>query len=199
MDVDPPPPAPPSSNPPDPVPPAPPSTVNSSAPSRVRLYPDGSTLPVAVYLRPKAGPKSKSLSILQISKDLTSHYKAVTEISKIRPNKLRVVVNDLKEANDIACSELFTREYRVYVPARDVEIDGVVTDSSLSVECILKSAKGCFKNSTCPDAKVLDCKQLQKFTLRQTRFELRSPGQRYQATSRSTGFVSLCDYMCLAS
>ena len=55
-----------------------------------------------VYFRPKAGLNSKSLNILQIAKDLTLHYKNVTEIFKVRPNKLRVTVSDLKQANDIA-------------------------------------------------------------------------------------------------
>ena len=165
MEVDPSPPVPPSPNPPDPDPSVTPSSVHSSVPPRPRLYPDGAQGSYTVYFRPKAGPKSKKLNLLQISKDLTKEYKGVTEISKVRPNKLRVVVGNLKEANDIACSELFTREYRVYIPARDVEIDGVITDSSLSVECILQSAKGCFKNKTCPEVKVLDCKQLRSASI----------------------------------
>ncbi|XP_055549966.1 uncharacterized protein LOC129732771 [Wyeomyia smithii] len=142
-----------------PKPPDPFSTV-SSIPSRVKLYPDGSTGSFVVYFRPKIGPKSKPLNIIQISKDLESHFKSIIEISKVRPNKLRVVVKDLTQANKIATSEFFTREYHVYVPARDVEIDGVVTDSSLSSEFLLEDGVGYFKNTSIPTVKILDCQQL---------------------------------------
>lgn len=165
MEVDSLPPIPPSSNPPDKKNHSRNPDSSHPVPPRVRLYPDGSSGPLVVYFRPKAVPKAKSLNIIQISKDLTSHYKGVIEISKVRPNKLRVVVNDLKQANDIASSELFTREYRVYVPARDVEIDGVVTDPSLTVEHLLESGVGCFKNTSLPEVKILDCKQLRSVSL----------------------------------
>ena len=80
--------------------------------------------------------KGKPLNIIQISRDLTKRYSAVTDITKVRPNKLRVSVANLKQANEIAASKLFTREYTV--PSREVEIDGVVSDSSLICDDLLK-------------------------------------------------------------
>ena len=128
---------------------------------RVKVYPEGSTGPWVVFFR----PKGKALNIMQISKDLAKHFSAVTEIFKVRPDKLRVTVSCLKQANAIAGYELFTREYRVYVPARVVEIDGVVTDAGLTVEDVIKFGSGRFKNSNIQPVKILDCKHLHSVSL----------------------------------
>ena len=74
---------------------------------------------------------------MQISRDLTARYSAVTDISKVRANKLRVSVANLKQANGSVASELSTREYTVYVPSRKVEIDGVVNEESLTCDDLL--------------------------------------------------------------
>ena len=171
-----------------PKPPDPFSTV-SSIPSRVKLYPDGSTGSFVVYFRPKIGPKSKPLNIIQISKDLESHFKSIIEISKVRPNKLRVVVKDLTQANKIATSEFFTREYHVYVPARDVEIDGVVTDSSLSSEFLLKDGVGYFKNTSIPTVKILDCQQLRSVSFVEGK-KIYSPSDSFRVTFAGSALPS---------
>lgn len=165
-----------------------PSTPKSTS-SRVRLYPVGSSGPFVVYFRPKAGTNSKSLNIIQISKDLTSRFKTITEISKIRFNKLRVIVNDVEQANNIVSSEFFTREYHVYIPARDVEIDGVITDSSLSVECIILNGFGCFKNTSIPSVKILDCKQLSSVSFVEGK-KIYSPSNSFRVTFAGSALPS---------
>ncbi|XP_055543317.1 uncharacterized protein LOC129728874 [Wyeomyia smithii] len=129
--------------------------------TRIKQYPDDSSGPWTVYFR----PKSKPLNIIQISKDLVKQYKAVTEIFKVRPNKLRVRVSDLTQANAIVCSELFTREYRVYIPARIVEIDGVVTEAGLTIDDLLSAGVGRFKNPSIQPVKMLECKRLHSMSL----------------------------------
>ncbi|XP_058449263.1 cytochrome P450 4C1-like [Malaya genurostris] len=84
----------------------------------------------------------------------------VTKRNVVKYRKLRVVVTDLKQANDIASNEIFTREYRVYVPSRMVEIDGVVREESLTVEDLMKDGIGRFKNVDLQPVKILECKQL---------------------------------------
>ena len=81
-------------------------------------------------------------------------------IQKVRRDKLRVVVGSLKEANEIASCKNFTNEYRVYVPSRSVEIDGVVTEPSLSREDFIKYGVGRFKDPRLYDVKILDCKPM---------------------------------------
>ena len=78
---------------------------------RIRAYPDGSAGPWVVFFRPNGKP----LNIIQISRDLIKRFAAVTDSCKVRPSKLRVSVASLKQANEIAASELFTREYRTSV------------------------------------------------------------------------------------
>ena len=96
------------------------------------------------------------MNVIQISRDLTKRYSAVTDICKVRPNKLRVSVADLKQA----ASELFTLEYHVYVPSREVEIDGVISDSGLSYDDLKKNGEGRFKDPLLPPVKIIECKQL---------------------------------------
>ena len=100
------------------------------------------------------------MNVIQLSRDLTTRYSAVTDITKVRPNKLRVSVASLKQANEIVASELFTREYTVYVPSHEVKIDGVVSESSLTCDDLLKCGINRFKNPALPPVKILECKQL---------------------------------------
>lgn len=129
--------------------------------SRSRAYPNGSDGPWVVYFQ----PKSKPLNVVQISRDLTKRFSAVTEITKVRHNKLRVVVSSLKQANEIAVSPFFTLEYRVYIPARDVEIEGVVSEESLTPEILEQQAVGRFKNPLLPPVKILEVQRLGSVSL----------------------------------
>lgn len=83
----------------------------------------------------------------------------------MRPDKLRVTVGNRKQANEIVACELFTLEYRVYIPSRDVEIEGVVTEASLTCDDFLKRGVGVFKNPVPPEVKILDCTQMQSASL----------------------------------
>ncbi|XP_058814362.1 uncharacterized protein LOC131678309 [Topomyia yanbarensis] len=102
----------------------------------------------------------KALNIIQISKDLTSRFSDVKEIVKVNKDKIRIVVGSLKQANAIASCELFTREYRAYIPSKEIEIDGVITESSLTVDDLVKHGVGRFKDTILKDVKILECKQL---------------------------------------
>ena len=66
-----------------------PSPVPRVPATRVKAYPDASKGPFVVFFR----PIKKPLNIIQIGKDLAKQFAAVTEITKVRPNKLRVVVS----------------------------------------------------------------------------------------------------------
>ncbi|XP_058814398.1 uncharacterized protein LOC131678340 [Topomyia yanbarensis] len=134
----------------DPLPP------NVSQPPRVKVYQDGSAGPWVVYFR----PKNKPLNSITVARELTKRYSAVTEIKKVQSDKLRVVVTDLKQANDIVSNSLFTLEYRVYIPSRDVEIDGVVSDACLTVDDLMNDGAGRFKDPNLQSVKILECKQL---------------------------------------
>ena len=128
------------------------SSVFSPLQARVRAYPMDFAGPFYVFFRSKGKP----LNVLQISRDLSRLYSAVTRIEKIG-GKLRVTVGNAKQANDIACNELFLREWNVYVPSRNVEVVGVVTEGSLTESELSKSA-GVFKNPLLPSVRILKCR-----------------------------------------
>ncbi|XP_055634005.1 uncharacterized protein LOC129774314 [Toxorhynchites rutilus septentrionalis] len=126
---------------------------------RVKVYPEDApgTGPWVVFFRPK--PNGKALRVMQIAKDL-ARYTSVSEISKVRPNKLRVVVNDRKDANKIVVDQHFTIEYRIYIPSHIVEIEGVITETGLTCEYITSEGTGRFKKLPSTTVKILGCRQL---------------------------------------
>ena len=128
-------------------------------PPRHRLYQDNSVGPWVVYFRPK--PNGKRLNLINIARDLKNGFTSVSLIEKVSPNKMRATVGSLKEANAIVRSKKFTIEYRVYIPARDVEIDGKVTEEGLTASELLDNGVGRFKDPALPPVRILDVFQLQ--------------------------------------
>ncbi|EDS29729.1 conserved hypothetical protein [Culex quinquefasciatus] len=118
---------------------------------RVRKYHDHPGGQWVVFFR----PKSKPLNVMRIAADLEKHYSGVTEVTKLHRNKLRVALNNAKEANGIVCDPKFCVEYRVWIPARSVEIDGVVSEDHLTVQQVLKGV-GLFKRKNLPTVQVIE-------------------------------------------
>ncbi|XP_055636201.1 uncharacterized protein LOC129775454 [Toxorhynchites rutilus septentrionalis] len=132
--------------------------------ARTRYYQSTSKGPWVVFFR----PKGKSLRTLDISRDLLRQFSGVS-IHKERPDKLRVEALTFDVANKIVDHEAFNREYHIYIPSREVEIEGVVTDASLSVD-ELKKASGSFKNSMIGDlVKILDVRNLHSASLEENK------------------------------
>ena len=127
-------------------------------PPRQRFYHDISMGPWVVYFRPK--PNGKRLNVVSISRDLEKGFPSVSHIIRVRPDKLKVVVGSLKEANAIVRSDKFTIEYRVYVPARDVECDGKVVEEGLTASDLLVSGVGRFNDPRLPSIRIIDVYQL---------------------------------------
>lgn len=122
---------------------------------RTKIYPNGSTGPFIVFFRPKLKP----LNLISITRDLTRKFSGVSEIKRVHANKIRVVVNNISHANEIVTCELFTLEYRVYIPSRIVECDGVVTEEGLTLD-ELYECRGYFRNPAVSPVKIIEVKQL---------------------------------------
>lgn len=106
-------------------------------------------------------PKRKALYIPRVSSELATNFSAIIDIFKVTSTKLRVTVDNRFHANKIVACGLFSPEYRVYIPNRDVEIEGVVTEASLFCENFLDADSfGVFKNRDMPKVKLLDFIQL---------------------------------------
>ncbi|EDS35070.1 conserved hypothetical protein [Culex quinquefasciatus] len=129
---------------------------NSDPPTpRVRKYQDAPGERWQVFFR----PKHKPLQTMRISEELWKHYPGVTDVTKLHQNKLRATVNNPKEANAIVCDPRFCIEYRVWIPARSVEIDGVVSENGLTVQQVL-TAVGHFKRRSLPTIPVIEARQM---------------------------------------
>lgn len=177
-------------DPPRPPPiPEPPIPIPMKTPeTRTKAYPDGFAGPFVVYFR----PIKKALNVARIAKDLVKHFPDVSLVEKVRPTKLRVTVASAKTANAITKSELFTLEYRVYIPSRDVEIDGVITEQSLTPEDVL-SGEGRFKSSSLPGVKILDCKQMHSSSMTDGK-KIFVPSDSYRVTFEGS---ALPDYVVI--
>ena len=163
----------------------------SSVPhTRVRAYPSDFAGPFTVFFR----SKGKKLNVLQITRDLKRLFSAVTLIEKVG-NKVRVSVGNAKQANEIARSELFLREWNVYVPSRDVEVVGVVTEESLTASD-LQQGVGVFKNSALPEVKILDCRQLSSVSLKDGK-KIYSPSSSFRVTFEGSTLPKYVSIGCL--
>lgn len=77
-----------------------------------------------------------------------------------RPNKLRVEAPTYDIANKIAYRATFSMEYNIYIPSRNVESEGEISDARLSVQ-VLKQSSGIFRRPRTSDLLVvLDASQL---------------------------------------
>lgn len=148
------PPTPPNPNPPLPVP-----SDKGPVQGRARQYTMGSQKEWVVFFR----PKQKPLNFVRITKDLQKYYFGVVQCTKMNKSKLRVIVNSAEQANQIVTDMRFCVEYRVWIPARIVEIDGVVTDDGLSL-FDLTNAVGRFKNPKLAPVQILESRQLGNVT-----------------------------------
>ena len=166
------------------------TSVASSPPTRVRAYPNDFKGPFYVFFRSKGKP----LNVLQISRDLRRLYSAVTLIEKVG-SKLRVSVANAKQANDIARSELFLREWNVYVPSRNVEIVGVVTEESLTEDELSKGV-GVFKNSSLPSLKILECRKLSSVSVKDGK-RVYSPSSSFRVTFEGSTLPNYVEMGCL--
>lgn len=120
-----------------------------------RSYQPSSASPWVVYFRQKV----KALDFLGFKRNLTRWYPG-TEFHQVNRNKLRVTAPTYKNANDIASDVGYNSEYYVYIPSRDVEIDGVVSAASLTCEDVMEG-KGRLQNAVTSTIDILHCKKLQ--------------------------------------
>lgn len=89
--------------------------------SRVRKYPDDHKGPFIVYVRSFKDP----VHHLTIARHLFKSYKEMLSCKRVTSHKLKVDFSNSSEANKLL-NDPYLKEFRVYVPANSVEIDGLV-------------------------------------------------------------------------
>lgn len=115
------------------------------------------------FPRSHNGPYSVSIRELtfklfpiKFSVYLNKTYKSITAINQF-PKKMTVILSDRVEANALMQDEIFGN-YRVYLPAAEVEIDGVVN----SLDNLLIHGVDKFGNPEIPPVAILAEKRLSK-------------------------------------
>lgn len=98
------------------------STVYSGVtPGRTRMYPIDHKGPYVVFIR----EKRVTLKYVTVAKFLVRSLKSFVSCDKISERKIRVTVSDREEANNLLKAKEL-EPYRVYVPADEVEVEGVI-------------------------------------------------------------------------
>lgn len=118
---------------------------------RIRQYPDKSVGPFTVFIRNVGKPFSE----VKLAKQLTAKYKSIRHVRAMNQFKLVVILNEKEEANKMPKDEDL-KEFRVYIPASTVEIDGRIRLSTeSSQEQLMEHGSGIFIGGS-EKVKILD-------------------------------------------
>jgi hypothetical protein len=134
------------------------SSQNSET-GRIRAYPNNFKGRFNVYIR----ETSKPLSHIRISKHICNKYGAnILEIAKVHRYKIRVEAKDAATANKLAEDPELRNQYRVAIPAGEVEVDGVISLTDVDLRDLVDYGTGIFSDPHVPRAQVVDAYRLRK-------------------------------------
>lgn len=129
------------------------SNVHSALP-RVRQYPMGHTGPYIVYVRSSDGNGLKQVNVSKLIFDSCKPF--VERIDHVNAYKMRVVFKNQQAANKAPLLECL-KPFRVYVPASEVEVDGIVRlDPSEDAKDLEIYGRGMFDSLKLSDTKILE-------------------------------------------
>jgi hypothetical protein len=137
------------------------TNINSNLDNQVRLrfFPSNYKGKFIVYIRENGTP----LSHISISKYICTKYGAkILEIAKMNKFKIRVEAADAETANKLVKDHELTNKYRVDVPAKEVEINGVISLSDISLKDLVENGEGIFSHPGVPRAKIVHAYRLRK-------------------------------------
>lgn len=104
--------------------------------------------------------KDKPVKVLLVSAEVHKHFRSVKEVKQLGFTKVRIVFSDRSEANNVVYNELLSRLYRVYIPSERVEIDGVINQAEMDLNCLTNEGFGRFDDPRIPQVSILECQQL---------------------------------------
>lgn len=126
---------------------------------RPRQYPKDHKGPYTVLIR----KISKEIDALTMIKYIHNHYKSTTTARMVNADKMRIVLENIDEANKLPLDVSISSTYRVYIPEINVETIGCIRLSPSSDEkSILIHGVGRFKDPNLPKFKILDVYRLTK-------------------------------------
>ena len=119
---------------------------------RIKQYPDSLKGPYIVYVR----RKEVDLDQFHLQKQVFDRYKSCSLAISINEFKMKFEFSELSDANNIVKDERM-KAYRVYVPAKEVEVRGVISLSNeIDASELLNSAVGKFNNPNIGHVKILE-------------------------------------------
>lgn len=122
--------------------------------NRIRQYPEGHKGPFIVYVRAKDGKGLKQMAVSKLIFD--SCKPGVDRIDQVNAFKMRVVFKTAQAANQAPLMQCL-EPYRVYIPASEVEVDGVIRlEPSEDEKDLEKFGRGVFDNIGLSEVKVLE-------------------------------------------
>jgi hypothetical protein len=132
---------------------------NGTPTYRPRQYPLDHRGPYEVFIRQIETP----IKHFEISKKINDSFKgAVLSLVKINVAKIKVVFKDRSSANKIH-EMTYLRDYRVYIPAANVEINGIITVSHDSSENdLVEEGKGKFRSFESKEVNILEAYRFTK-------------------------------------
>lgn len=106
------------------------------------------------------------LTPIKFAMYINSRYKSVVEIKQF-PGRMKVTMSDREEANMLVYDTTFEK-YKIYVPADEVEVCGVVNVNDINditdLSDIIKNGKGKFSDPRISPAQIVDAKVLQRIS-----------------------------------
>ena len=130
---------------------------------RHRTYPDGFKGPFHVYIR---AAKDQPLKHIQLSKHLFGQFgkEDIGKITQMNNHKLRVEFLNAKSANSLVSDDDSNlAPYRVYIPAEQVEVEGIIRLSVGESESdLLTFGRGQFGEQGISEVRIIEVFRFQK-------------------------------------
>lgn len=143
--------------------------MDATSANRTRIYPDDHKGPFLVYIR---AYKDQPLRHVHISKHIFGKYdkQQIGKITQMNNHKLRVEFLNAASANNLAeTTDPVLAPYRIYIPADDVEVEGIIR---LSIEDderdLLQYGRGVFGHSSVTEVKIIDVHRFERIDRKQT-------------------------------
>ena len=124
----------------------------SATATRLRKYPPNSKGPYFIYVR----KKDVNIDPLKVQKYVFKTYKSCVKAFCVNEFKLKFEFIDVLEVNDMVLN-LNLMDYKVYVPADQVEVRGVVNLAvSTDIRTLIQNSFGGFTNPNIEKVKILE-------------------------------------------
>lgn len=94
------------------------------------------------------------------TKHIFDKYKGIEQITPVQRGKLLVKCSSIETANDLAMDAALGKDYNIYIPSIDVEVQGVIILDLESDAEVVAKGEGKFKDPRLPRVKIVRAERL---------------------------------------